>query len=294
MADPYPTCWLNGEYLPLTEARISPLDRGFLFADGAYEVVPVHRGRPFRMRQHLERFDRSLAELRIRNPLTLAGWVAVTNTLVTAANEPELLVYMQVTRGMEYGRNHTFPPASVEPTGFAFVSPYPPPAQALLERGLACVTLEDTRWARCDIKSVALLANVLLRQEAQDKGGSEAILTRDGRVTEGSSSTVFIVRDGKLVTPPNDHSILPGTSRDAVIELAAGWLPVDIRTFSVDEMRSASEVWIASAGRGLLPVTSVDGKAIGTGTPGATWLSMYARLQQHLDAIAAQPALVDA
>jgi len=294
MADPYPTCWLNGEYLPLAEARISPLDRGFLFADGAYEVVPVHRGRPFRMRQHLERFDRSLAQLRIRNPLPLQGWVEVTNTLVAAANATELLVYLQVTRGMESGRNHLFPPPSVEPTGFAFASPYPQPAQALLERGLAGVILEDTRWARCDIKSVALLANVLLRQEAQDKGGSEAILTRDGRVTEGSSSTVFIVRDGTLVTPPNDQSILPGTSRDAVLELAAGWLPVEIRTFTVDELRSATEVWIASAGRGVLPVTAVDGKAIGKGTPGATWLSMYARLQQHLDAIAARPALVDA
>lgn len=294
MADPYPTCWLNGEYLPLAEARISPLDRGFLFADGAYEVVPVHRGRPFRMRQHLERFDRSLAELRIRNPLPLAGWVEVTNTLVAAANATELLVYLQVTRGMEYGRNHLFPPATVASTGFAFVSPYPLPAKVLLERGLAAVTLEDTRWARCDIKSVALLANVLLRQEAQDKGGSEAILTRDGKVTEGSSSTVFIVRDGELVTPPNDQSILPGTSRDAVIELAAGWLPVEIRRFSVDELCSASEVWIASAGRGVLPVTSVDGKAIDTGAPGAAWLSMYARLQQHLDAIAARPPLVDA
>ena len=233
-------------------------------------------------------------ELRIRNPLPLAGWVEVTNTLVAATGATELLVYLQVTRGMEYGRNHLFPPATVEPTGFAFVSPYPQPAPSLLERGLAGVTLEDTRWARCDIKSVALLANVLLRQEAQDKGGSEAILTRDGRVTEGSSSTVFIVRDGTLVTPPNDHSVLPGTSRDAVIELAAGWLPVEIRTFSVDEMRSASEVWIASAGRGVLPVTSLDGRPVGTGTPGAKWLSMYARLQQHLDAIAARPPLVDA
>jgi D-alanine transaminase len=291
MADPYPTCWLNGEFLPLAQARISPLDRGFLFADGAYEVVPVHRGRPFRLRQHLERFDRSLAELRIRNPLPQAGWVEVTNTLVVAANEPELLVYLQVTRGEEFGRNHLFPPASVEPTGFAFVSPYSPPARTLLERGLATVTLEDTRWARCDIKSVALLANVLLRQQAQDQGGAEAILTRDGRVTEGSSSTVFIVADGKLITPPNGQDILPGTSRDALLELAAGWLPVEIRHFTVDELRAATEVWIASAGRGVLPVTSVNGKAIGNGTPGATWLSMYARLQQHLDAIAARPAL---
>jgi D-alanine transaminase len=291
MADPYPTCWLNGAYLPLVEARISPLDRGFLFADGAYEVVPVHRGRPFRMREHLERFDRSLAELRIRNPLSIREWAAVTDHLVASAKAPELLVYLQVSRGMECGRNHLFPPAAVEPTTFAFVSPYPQPAPAVLQRGLAGVTLEDTRWARCDIKSVALLANVLLRQEAQDKGGSEAILTRDGRVTEGSSSTVFIVCDGKLVTPPNDHRILPGTTRDAVLELATDWLPVDIRGFGVGELRAATEVWIASAGRGVLPVTSVDGRAVGNGVPGPAWGSMYARLQQHLDAIAARPAL---
>jgi D-alanine transaminase len=291
MADPYPTCWLNGTYLPLAEARVSPLDRGFLFADGAYEVVPVHRGRPFRMRQHLERFDRSLRELRIRNPLTLAQWVHVTQELVRTAPAPELLVYLQVTRGMEYGRNHLFPPASVEPTAFAFVGPYPQPAPAVLQSGLAAVTLEDTRWARCDIKSVALLANVLLRQEAQDRGGAEALLTRDGRVTEGSSSTVFIVHAGTLTTPPNDQTILPGTTRDAVLDLAAGWLPVTIRSFSIDEMRGADEIWIASAGRGVLPVTTLDGKPVGIGAPGACWRSMYSRLQQHLDQIAAHPAL---
>jgi D-alanine transaminase len=222
VADPYPTCWLNGTYLPLAEARVSPLDRGFLFADGAYEVVPVHRGRPFRMREHLERFDRSLRELRIRNPLSLAQWAEVTDGLVRTAPSPELLVYVQVTRGAEYGRNHLFPPDSVEPTAFAFVGPYPQPAPAVLQAGLAGITLEDTRWARCDIKSVSLLANVLLRQEAQDRGGAEAMLTREGRVTEGSSSTIFIVRGGTLLTPPNDHSILPGTTRDAVLELAAG------------------------------------------------------------------------
>jgi D-alanine transaminase len=291
MADPYPTCWLNGEYLPLAEARVSPLDRGFLFADGAYEVVPVHRGRPFRMREHLERFDRSLHELRIRNPLTLAQWAEVTDGLVRTAPSPELLVYMQVTRGAEYGRNHLFPPDSVEPTAFAFVGPYPQPAPAMLQAGLAGVTLEDTRWARCDIKSVALLANVLLRQEAHDRGGAEALLTRAGHVTEGSSSTIFIVRGDTLLTPPNDHSILPGTTRDAVLELAAGWLPVAIRSFSVDEMRAADEVWIASAGRGVLPVTKIDDRAVGSGAPGPRWQEMYARLQRHLDAIATRPAL---
>jgi D-alanine transaminase len=294
MADPFPTCWLNGDYLPLAAARVSPLDRGFLFGDGAYEVVPVHRGRPFRLRQHLERFDRSLAELRIRNPLSTTGWVEVIDRLARAAAQPELLVYLQVTRGAEFGRNHLFPPAATAPTGFAFASPYPAPSPATPGQGLAAVTLDDTRWARCDIKSVALLANVLLRQQAQDQGGAEAILHRDGRVTEGSSSAVFIVRDGRLVTPPNEHSILPGTTRDAVLDLAAGWLPADIRHFTLDELRAASEVWIASAGRGVLPVTSIDGLAVGAGAPGPAWRAMYDRLQRHLDDVATTAALEDA
>lgn len=289
--EPYPTCYLDGRYLPLAEARISPLDRGFLFADGVYEVVPVHRGRPFRLRQHLERLERSLAEVRIRNPLTRAEWAAVTARLVGMAREPELLVYLQVTRGAEQGRNHLFPAASTRPTTFGFVSPYPAPASATLERGLAAAVLEDTRWARCDVKSVALLANVLLRQQAQERGAAEAILQRDGRVTEGSSSTVFVVIDGRLVTPPDDCSVLPGTTRDAILELAAGTLPCDVRRFSVPELRSAQEVWIASAGRGVLPVTQVDGAPVGSGLPGPAWRETYRALQRHLDAIASRPAL---
>ncbi len=292
MAEPFPTCWLDGAYLPLAEARVSPLDRGFLFADGVYEVVPVHRGRPFRLRQHLERLERSLAELRMRSPLARPGWVEVTERLVAAAGAPEVLVYLQVTRGVEYGRNHLFPPADIAPTGFAFASPYPVPSPASLEQGLATTLLEDTRWARCDVKSVALLANVLLRQEAQDRGGAEALLHRDGRVTEGSSSTVFIVDgDGRLVTPPNGHDILPGTSRDAVLDLASGWLPVEVRDFTVAELRAATEVWIASAGRGVLPVTSIDHRPVGSGKPGPMWRAMHARWQQHLDDIAGTPAL---
>lgn len=292
MADPCPTCWLNGVWLPLAEARVSPLDRGFLFADGVYEVVPVHRGRPFRLRQHLERLDRSLAGVRICNPLPQSGWAEVTQRLVREAAAPELLIYLQVTRGTEYGRNHLFPPAEVEPTRFAFASPYPVASETLLRRGLAAVMLEDTRWARCDIKSVALLANVLLRQEAQDRGAAEAILHRHGRVTEGSSSTVFIVTtDGHLVTPPNGHSILPGTSRDVVLELIEGRLPIEVRDVTVDELRSAAEIWIASAGRGVLPVTALDGRPIATGLPGPLWQETHASLNRHLDAIAGTPAL---
>ncbi|HXW10669.1 MAG TPA: D-amino acid aminotransferase [Steroidobacteraceae bacterium] len=294
MADPFPTCWLDGAFVSLAEARVSPLDRGFLFADGVYEVVPVHRRRPFRLRQHLERLERSLGELRMRNALPREAWLQVIDRLVADAGEPELLVYLQVTRGAQFGRNHLFPPADVAPTGFAFVSPYPPPAPSTLQRGLAASLLEDTRWARCDVKSVALLANVLLRQEAEDRGAAEAILYRGDRVTEGSSSTVFIVSDRRLATPPNGREILPGTTRDAVLELVADWMPCDVRGISVDELRGADEVWIASAGRGVLPVTSVDGAAIGAGTPGPAWRRTYEALQRHLDEMAKRPALEDA
>jgi D-alanine transaminase len=291
VATPYPTCWLNGHYLPLAEARVSPLDRGFLFADGVYEVVPVHRGRPFRLRQHLERLERSLGELRIRNPLTREQWAGVVQTLAVHAADPELLVYVQVTRGTEQGRNHLFPPPEVEPTAFGFVSPYPSPAPETLERGLAGALMDDTRWARCDIKSIALLANVLLRQEAHERGAQEAILTRDGKISEGSSSSVFVVRKDRATTPPNCHELLPGTTRDAVIELADGLLPTEVREVAVVQLTSADEIWIASAGRGVLPVTSLDGKPVGDGKPGRYWRELHGRLQAHLDAIAGTPAL---
>jgi len=290
VAAPYPTCWLDGELLPLAEARISPLDRGFLFADGVYEVIPVHRGRPFLLRQHLERLERSLAAIRLANPHSMAEWADILGRLAAAAGGSEMLLYVQVTRGAEHGRNHLFP-AGVRPTVFAFAGPYQAPAPRVLEQGLAAVTLDDTRWARCDIKSVALLANVLLRQEAADRGADEALLVRDGLLLEGSSSSLFLCIGGTLVTPPNDHRILPGTSRDAVLELAQGWLPAQVCPLESREIENCDELWIASAGRGVLPVTRVDGRAIGTGRPGPLWAGMHDRLQRHLDDIAATPAL---
>jgi len=290
VAAPYPTCWLDGELLPLAEARISPLDRGFLFADGVYEVIPVHRGRPFLLRQHLERLERSLAAIRLANPHSMVQWAGILAGLAAAAGGSEMLLYVQVTRGAEHGRNHLFP-AGVRPTVFAFAGPYPAPAPRVLEQGLAAVTLDDTRWARCDIKSVALLANVLLRQEAADRGADEALLVRDGLLLEGSSSSLFLCIGGTLVTPPNDHRILPGTSRDAVLELAQGWLPAQVCPLESREIENCDELWIASAGRGVLPVTRVDGRAVGTGRPGPLWAGMHGRLQRHLDDIAATPAL---
>jgi D-alanine transaminase len=290
MAAPYPACYLNGELLPLAEARVSPLDRGFLFADGVYEVIPVHRGRAFRLREHLGRLARSLAAIRLSDPHDLAGWAAIVEKVARAAGGREMLVYLQVTRGAEIGRNHLLP-KSPTPTVFAFASEYPAPAPATLERGLRAVTLEDIRWARCDIKSVALLGNVLLRQEAADRGADEALLVRDGLLMEGSSSTVFLCVGGTLVTPPNDHRILPGTSRDAVLELAQGWLPSEVCEVEARVLENADEVWIASAGRGVLPVTNIDDMPVGGGRPGPLWAEMYHRLQRHLDDIAASPAI---
>lgn len=290
MAEPYPTCYLNGRFLPLAEARISPLDRGFLFADGVYEVVPVHRGRPFRLREHLRRLDASLAAIRLANPQDDRAWHAILQPLVEAAGARELLVYLQVTRGAESGRNHLLP-RDPRPTVFAFASPYPVPDPALLTRGLRAVTLEDIRWDRCDIKSVALLANILLRHEARLRGADEALLVRDGLLLEGSSSTIFLCVGGTLVTPPNSPLILPGTTRDVVLELAEGWLPTQVCEVGPREIAGCEEVWIASAGRGVLPVTAVDDRPVGSGEPGPLWQEMHARLQAHLDSIAATPAL---
>ncbi len=290
MPAPYPRCYVDGEFVATADARVSAFDRGFLFADGVYEVIPVHRGRLFRLRAHLDRLERSLAALRLPNPHTHEEWAALLAELAREAGEPEMLLYLQVTRGAENGRNHLFP-AAVRPTVFAFASPYPAPAPRVLEQGLAAITLEDLRWARCDVKSIALLANVLLRQQAADAGADEALLVRDGLLLEGSSSTVFLCIGGTLVTPPNDRRILPGTSRDAVIELAEGWLPVQVCELEARELANCDEAWIASAGRGVLPVTRVDGTAVGSGRPGPLWGEMYERLQAHLDAIAATPAL---
>lgn len=290
MAEPYPTCYLNGTFGPLSDARISPLDRGFLFADGVYEVIPVHRSRPFRLRAHLRRLDDSLAAIRLPNPHDEREWQSILQQLAAAAGGAEMLLYVQVTRGSEAGRNHLFPrPAT--PTVFAFASPYPLPGAKTLDEGLGAITLEDIRWARCDIKSTALLANVLLRQEAADRGADEALLVRDGLLLEGSSSSVLLCIGGTLVTPPYDHRILPGTSRDAVLELAQGWLPSQVCALEARVLANCDEIWVASAGRGVLPVTRVDGAPVGTGRPGPLWREMYDRLQQHLDEIAATPAL---
>jgi D-alanine transaminase len=272
--------WLNGRFLPLAEARISPLDRGFLFGDAVYEVLPVYAGRVYRLEQHLDRLDRSLREIRIGPTLDHDAWRRVCGGLVARNGGGDLLIYLQVSRGAETERMHV-PGPDVEPTVFCCASRLPPPREDLLERGVACVTAQDNRWGRCDIKSTALLANVLLKWQAQDVGAAEAILLRDGQLTEGSTSSVHVVRDGSLVTPPQSPRVLPGTTRGVLEEIAARCnVPWRVGDISDAELRQAQELILASAGGGLRAVTQLDGQVVGTGRPGPvfrrlceTWLA---------------------
>jgi D-alanine transaminase len=290
MADPLPICYLNGEYVPLREARISPLDRGFLFGDSVYEVLPVFSGRMFRFREHFDRLARSLREIRIDSPHTHEQWLAILQELIGRNGNGEMYVYVQVTRGMEYGRNHAFP-QQVKPGIFAMAAPLPVLTDELRSKGLAAITVQDFRWGRCDIKSTALLANVLMKQQAADAGAQEAIIVRDGDVLEGSSTSIFVVKNGTVATPPNGHRILPGTTRDAALELATDVLPVEIRRVSVEELRAADEVWISAATRNVLPITRIDDAPVGTGKPGPVWQRLNQAFESLQDRLAGTPAL---
>jgi D-alanine transaminase len=289
MAEPLPTAYLNGSFLPLREARISPLDRGFLFADGAYEVVPVFGGRPFRFGPHFARLARSLAEIRMREPLDLEGWRTICRELIAANGGGDQYLYVQVTRGAEYGRNHA-PLPDIEPTVFAYAAPLPRPDAQQLATGAACITAADTRWARCDIKSVALLPNILLRQLAVDAGAAETILLRDGWLMEASASAVHVVVDGEVLTPPNSTRILPSTTRSVVEELMLE-LGVPHRTTPVAEatLRAADEIWLGAATRDITSVTRLDGQPVGAGVPGPVWQRAHRGFRQLVTRVAGTP-----
>lgn len=289
MAEPLSLCYLDGEYVALRDARISPLDRGFLFGDSVYEVLPAYDGRMFLFGEHFDRLVRSLREIRLDNPHTHDEWRGILEQLIARNGGGDMYLYLQVTRGVEYGRNHPFP-AVVKPTVFAMASPLPVFTDQQRADGLSAITVEDFRWGRCDIKTTALLANVLMKQQAVDAGANETLIVRDGEVLEGSSTSVFIVRDGVLITPPNSHRILPGTTRDAALSLATGVMPVEVRSISIDELRAADEVWISAATRDVLPVTRVDGALIGTGRPGPAWTRLSESFKSLRQRLAGSPA----
>jgi D-alanine transaminase len=279
MAEPLPICHLNGTLLPLRAARVSPLDRSFLFGDGVYEVIAARGGRPLRLAANLARLARSLGELRIRDPHTAAGWSQLVHALIAANGGGDVYVYLQVSRGAEYGRNHA-PLPDIEPTVFAFCAPLLTPAPGTFEHGIRCITAADTRWARCDIKSVALLANVLLRQQAIDAGAGETILLRDGFLTEASASAVHVVIGGEIRTPPRTQRLLPGTTRSFIEELAAAHaIPCRTTPVSEAELRAADEIWVSAATRGVVPVSELDGRPVGSGRPGPLWQRMHALIE---------------
>lgn len=289
MTSPLPICYLNGAYLPLGEARISPLDRGFLFADGAYEVTPVYAGRPFRFAEHHARLARSLRELRMDDPLGPAAWRELTAALIERNGAGDQYLYWQVTRGAEWGRSHA--PLPVVPrTVFAFSAPLPVTPPETLVQGLSCITAADTRWARCDVKSVALLANVLLRELAVEAGAAEAILIRDGDLTDASASAVHVIVGAELRTPPRTERLLPSTTRSVVEELA-GRIGLPYRSVRVTEadLRGAEEIWLSAATREVVPVTRLDGRIVGSGVPGPRWRQIHSAFQVYKGELAGQP-----
>lgn len=289
MAEPFPLCYLDGEYLPIRAARISPLDRGFLFGDGAYEVMPVYGARPFRLEAHCARLTRSLDELRMRDPLSRDRWREIFSSLIERNGGGDQYLYWQVTRGTDSGRNHA-PLPDIPRTIFAFGAPLPATPRKVLDEGHACVTAPDTRWARCDIKSTALLANVLLRQLSVDAGAAETILVRNGQLTDASASAVHVVIGGELRTPPNSWEILPSTTRTVVEELATrAGVPWRSIAVSETELRAADEIWISAATREVQPVTRLDGRPVGSGRPGALWRRVYEAFQSWKSELEGQP-----
>ena len=273
--------YLNGEYMPLEEARVPVMDRGFLFGDGVYEVIPVYAGRPFRLTQHLDRLDNSLHSIRMENPLQRDAWEGIFQRLISPTPALDQLIYLQVTRGLDPARNHLFPQGS-EPTVFVMAWNAKSRDPSIAEQGIAAISLEDNRWHRCDIKAIALLGHVLLRQQAEDAGAGESILIRDGLLTEGSSTNPFLVKNGEILTPPKSNQVLPGVTRDLVLELVRReGIPCAARDIAAGELNTADEIWISSSSREVQPVTRLDNASVGEGIPGAMWRLMDSLFQDY-------------
>ena len=271
--------FLNGKYLPAGDAKVSVLDRGFIFGDGVYELVPVYSRVPFRLGEHLERLERSLAAVAIRNPYSREQWRGIIFRLIDQQPFDDQGVYFQVTRGVAK-RDHAFP-KNVEPTVFMMSNPLVNPPVEQVERGGAAVSAQDNRWLRCDIKSISLVGNVLLRQLSAEAGAAETILFRDGKLTEASASNVFIVRRGVIQSPPKNSLILAGITYDVVAELAAAnGLPLEFREITEAEVRAADEIWVTSSSKEVFAIVSLDGAKIGDGRPGPVFRRMHQLYQE--------------
>ncbi len=271
--------FLNGRFLPLEQATVPVLDRGFIFGDGVYELIPVYSRAPFRMDEHLARLERSLAAVRIANPYAREKWREVILELVAKQPWDDQGVYLQVTRGVAK-RDHAFP-AGVEPTVFAMSNPLVNPPAELVEKGAAAVSAADNRWLRCDIKSISLIGNVLLRQASADAGAAETILFRDGILTEASASNVFVAKNGLVLSPPKSNLILPGITYDVVVEIAQQLgMPLEFRDVREAEVRAADEIWVTSSSKEILAIVELDGKPVGEGKPGPLYRRAWQGYQE--------------
>jgi len=279
------TAYLNDHFLPLDEACIPVMDRGFLFGDGVYEVIPVYGSKLFRLAHHLKRLQNSLDAVRIENPLAPDAWQSMLTELVARNPGTDRAVYLQVTRGVAPRRDHAFPDVT-RPTVFAMSNPAPAPVNSTSITGITAITLPDTRWQHCNIKAITLLPNVLLRQQALDAGSVEAILMKDGCAIEGAASNVFIVKNGVLVTPPNGPALLPGITRDLILELAvANGVPFREGSIPETDLRGADEVWLTSSTREISPVTTLDDQPVGNGQPGPLWKTMIGLYQDYKERV---------
>ncbi len=274
-----PIVYLNGVFLPLDQARVPVMDRGFLFGDGVYEVIPAYDRQPFRLTDHLRRLQQSLAGIRLENPHSQAQWSELIRAVIRTAPWDDVGILLQVTRGSG-PRDHVFP-AQMQPTILLMPLALSAPPQALLEHGMAAITAQDNRWLRCDLKTISLLGNVLLRQLSVDAGCAETILLREGWLTEGSASSVFIVQEGVILTPPESHLMLPGITYEVVLDLARRHTMAHaVRPVSEAELRGADEIWITSSTKEVMAVTRLDDLPVGrgpqAGRPGPVYRHMLA------------------
>ena len=277
--------FLNGEYLPVSQAKVSVLDRGFLFGDGVYEVIPVFGSKPLREEEHLLRLGNSLQRVGLDDPYSHDEWHQLFQTVLEKNPGEDRAIYLQVTRGHHMIRDLSI--SENQPlTVFIMVMPVNTIDIGVIEKGLTAVTVDDFRWHACDIKSISLIANVMLRQKATEANVNDAILVRDGFATEGTASNLFIVRDDVMITPPKSNLLLPGITRDLVVELAEkNNIRCEVRDISEQELNSADEVWLTSSTREIAPIVELNGSPVGDGKAGGCWRKMINLYQQYKQAL---------
>ena len=275
-----PMIYLNGKFMPIEQACIPVLDRGFIFGDGVYEVIPAYSRKPFRLAKHLRRLQHSLDGIRLKNPFDNDEWRQLLEQVIAQNEGEDQYLYLHITRGVAK-RDHAFP-ADVSPTVFIMSNPLLPPPAELLASGATAITANDNRWIRCDVKAISLLPNVLLRQLAVDVHALETILIRDGYLTEGAASNIFIVKNGVLLAPPKSNLMLPGITYDVVLELAvANHIAHEVRQISETEVHSADEILLTSSTKEIMPITSLDDTPVGNGKPGKMFARLHALYQEY-------------